>query len=59
LHGPPPARASYLNISAILSAAAITSADAIHPGVGSPRTPISPPRRGAQLRLYQPPDISG
>ncbi len=32
--GPPPARASYLNIPAILSAAAITGADAIHPGVG-------------------------
>jgi acetyl-CoA carboxylase biotin carboxylase subunit len=32
--GPPPARASYLNVSAILSAAAISGADAIHPGVG-------------------------
>ena len=32
--GPPPARDSYLNIPAILSAAAITGADAIHPGVG-------------------------
>jgi acetyl-CoA carboxylase, biotin carboxylase subunit len=32
--GPPPARHSYLNIPAILSAAAITGADAIHPGVG-------------------------
>jgi acetyl-CoA carboxylase biotin carboxylase subunit len=32
--GPPPARASYLNIPAILSAASITGADAIHPGVG-------------------------
>jgi acetyl-CoA carboxylase biotin carboxylase subunit len=32
--GPPPARQSYLNIPAILSAAAITGADAIHPGVG-------------------------
>jgi acetyl-CoA carboxylase biotin carboxylase subunit len=32
--GPPPARASYLNIPAILSAATITGADAIHPGVG-------------------------
>src|SRR6202011_2162837 len=32
--GPPPARASYLNIPSILSAAAITGADAIHPGVG-------------------------
>lgn len=32
--GPPPARDSYLNIPAIVSAAAITGADAIHPGVG-------------------------
>ncbi|MGH6984885.1 MAG: biotin carboxylase N-terminal domain-containing protein, partial [Stellaceae bacterium] len=32
--GPPSARASYLNIPAILSAAAITGADAIHPGLG-------------------------
>ncbi len=32
--GPPNARESYLNVPAILSAAAITGADAIHPGVG-------------------------
>src|SRR6202012_2707729 len=32
--GPPPARASYLNIPAILSAATITGADAIHAGIG-------------------------
>src|SRR6516162_7182066 len=32
--GPPPARDSYLNVAAILSAAAITGADAIHPGLG-------------------------
>ena len=32
--GPPPARESYLNIPAILSAAALTHADAIHPGYG-------------------------
>ncbi len=32
--GPPPARESYLNIPAILTAAAITGADAIHPGIG-------------------------
>ena len=32
--GPPPARGSYLNMPAILSAATITGADAIHPGVG-------------------------
>lgn len=32
--GPAPSRESYLNIPAILSAADITCADAIHPGVG-------------------------
>jgi acetyl-CoA carboxylase, biotin carboxylase subunit len=32
--GPAPARDSYLNVTAILSAAAITGADAIHPGYG-------------------------
>ncbi len=32
--GPPAARDSYLNIPSILSAAAITGADAIHPGYG-------------------------
>lgn len=32
--GPPAARDSYLNIPAILEAAAITHAEAIHPGIG-------------------------
>ncbi len=32
--GPPPARESYLNMAAILSAAIITGSDAIHPGYG-------------------------
>src|SRR5262249_2312667 len=32
--GPPSARDSYLNIPAILSAATITAAEAIHPGLG-------------------------
>ena len=32
--GPPPAKDSYLNISAILSAATIAGVDAIHPGYG-------------------------
>jgi acetyl-CoA carboxylase, biotin carboxylase subunit len=32
--GPPAARDSYLNIAAILSAATITGADAVHPGLG-------------------------
>ncbi len=32
--GPPPARESYLNVAAIISAAEISGADAIHPGYG-------------------------
>ena len=32
--GPPPARESYLNAAALISAAEITGADAIHPGYG-------------------------
>jgi acetyl-CoA carboxylase, biotin carboxylase subunit len=32
--GPPAARDSYMNVAAILSAAEITGADAIHPGLG-------------------------
>ena len=32
--GPPPSRQSYLNIPAILTAAGLTGADAIHPGIG-------------------------
>jgi len=32
--GAPPARASYMNVPAILSAAALTNASAIHPGYG-------------------------
>jgi acetyl-CoA carboxylase biotin carboxylase subunit len=32
--GPPDPRASYLNIAAIISAAAVTDAEAIHPGYG-------------------------
>ncbi len=32
--GPPAARDSYMNVPAILSAATITGADAIHPGLG-------------------------
>jgi acetyl-CoA carboxylase biotin carboxylase subunit len=32
--GPPPAKDSYLNVAAIISAAEISGADAIHPGYG-------------------------
>jgi len=32
--GPPPSRDSYLNVPAVISAAEITGADAVHPGYG-------------------------
>src|SRR5918996_1620039 len=32
--GPPPATSSYLNVPAIISAAELTGADAVHPGYG-------------------------
>src|ERR1700733_7459407 len=32
--GPPPARDSYLNVPALLTACEITAADAVHPGYG-------------------------
>jgi acetyl-CoA carboxylase biotin carboxylase subunit len=32
--GPPPSAKSYLNIPAIITAAKLVGADAIHPGVG-------------------------
>jgi acetyl-CoA carboxylase biotin carboxylase subunit len=32
--GPPPAKASYLNVPAIIASAEVTGADAIHPGYG-------------------------
>jgi acetyl-CoA carboxylase biotin carboxylase subunit len=41
--GPPPARQSYLSVPAIISAAEVTRADAVHPGYGFlPKTPTSP-----------------
>ena len=46
--GPAPATQSYLQIPAIIAAAEVTGATAIHPGYGfSPRTPTSPSRSNA------------
>ena len=54
--GPPPARDSYLNIPAILSAATITGADAIHPGYGFlvRERRLRRDGRGARLHLHRP-----
>ena len=41
--GPPPGKDSYLNIPAILTAAALTGANAIHPGYGFSRKTHSLP----------------
>jgi hypothetical protein len=62
--GPAPSRDSYLNIPAIISAAEVTDAEAIHPATAScPRTPTSPSasRRAAssssaRARRLDPPD---
>ena len=55
--GPPPARQSYLNIPAILSAATITGADAIHPVsvfVRERRSPKSSPSTASPLSARNP-----
>ena len=54
--GPPPARDSYLNIPAILSAASITGADAIHPGYGflSENAALRRDGGGARPHLHRP-----
>ena len=54
--GPPPAPESYLNPPALLAAAEITGADAIHPGYGflSENADFAADGRGARLRLHRP-----
>ena len=54
--GPPPSRESYLNMPAIISAAEVTDAEAIHPGYGflSENADFAETRRGARLHLHRP-----
>ena len=54
--GPPPARDSYLNIPALLSACEITGADAVHPGYGflSENARFAEILAGPQHRLHRP-----
>ena len=54
--GPPAARDSYLNMAAILSAATITGADAIHPGYGflSENAQLRRDGGGARPDLHRP-----
>ena len=54
--GPPPSRECYLNMPAIISAATITGADAIHPGIGflSRERALRRDGRGARLHLHRP-----
>jgi acetyl-CoA carboxylase biotin carboxylase subunit len=46
--GPPASRESYLNISAVLSAAEITGAEAIHPATASCRRTRTSPKCAAR-----------
>src|SRR3979411_1239319 len=51
--GPPEARGSYLNIPSIISAAAITDSEAIHPGYGllAENPPVTAGRRPPGINL--------
>ena len=55
--GPPPATQSYLNMPAIISAAEVTGADAIHPGYGflSENADFAEMSQGCGLTLIGPP----
>ena len=54
--GPAPARESYLNMPAIISAAEVTDAEAIHPGYGflSENADFAERVENARLRVHRP-----
>ena len=54
--GPAPSAQSYLNMPAIISAAEVTDAEAIHPGYGflSRERRLRRARRAERLRLHRP-----
>ena len=54
--GPPPSSASYLNIPAIISAAEVTDAEAIHPGLrlSLRERRLRRARRAERLRVHRP-----
>jgi acetyl-CoA carboxylase biotin carboxylase subunit len=55
--GPPPSRDSYLNVPAVISAAEITGADAVHPGYGllSENASFAEVCRASNLKFIGPP----
>jgi acetyl-CoA carboxylase biotin carboxylase subunit len=55
--GPPPSRESYLNVPAVISAAEITGADAVHPGYGllSENANFAEVCRASNLKFIGPP----
>ena len=54
--GPPPSAQSYLNIPAIIAAAEVTDAEAIHPGYGflSENADFAEQGRAQRLRVHRP-----
>jgi acetyl-CoA carboxylase biotin carboxylase subunit len=55
--GPPPSKDSYLNVPAVISAAEITGADAVHPGYGllSENASFAEVCRASNLKFIGPP----
>src|ERR1700743_2505456 len=51
--GPPPSKDSYLNVPAVISAAEITGADAVHPGYGllSENAPFAEVCRASNIKF--------